>query len=134
MTLQASGQISFDNVNTEVGNTSGTLIGMDWIRSVAKSTVGGSTGVSDMNTLHDKAYYQNNVSGNCNNGNCAVGSANCGNINCINCQIAPLANCLNCDTQKYLQPNCNCNPTYNCTQSQVSYNCNCDCEIWCPCW
>jgi hypothetical protein len=135
MTLPTSGTITYNDVNIEVGNASGTKLGMDWIRSVSKSTIGGATGAfSDLNSLHGKSYYKNNTMGNCNNGNCTTGQGNCGDHNCVNCYNSTLADCVNCDTQKYLQPYSNCDPTYNCTSNQVSVNCNCDCSIWCPCW
>ena len=135
MTLPVSGDITYDQVNVEVGNASATSLGMDWIRGVAKTTIGGPTGViSDMNSLRGLTYYTNDTMGNCDNGNCATGSGNCGNINCTNCYNSTLGNCRNCDTQNYLQPYANCNPTYNCNSNQVSYNCNCDCSIFCPCW
>jgi hypothetical protein len=105
---------------------------MSWVKDNSKTSVGGSTGVvKDMGSLYNKAYYQNNMGGACNNGNC-TNQCNCGNINCNNCVISGTVNCANCDTQKYLQPNCNCNCTYNCTTTTTSYNCNCDCWI-CAC-
>lgn len=135
MTLPTSGEISHNQVNIEVGNTSGTNLGMDWIKSVAKTSVGGSTGViDDLNSLHGLTYYQNNTQGNCDNGNCTTGQGNCGDHNCVNCINVALENCRNCDSQSYLQPYTNCDPVYNCTSTQVSLNCNCDCSWWCPCW
>lgn len=88
-----------------------------------------------------------NCTANCNCGNiqcsnCLItGPSNCSNcqvctaINCSNCQVCTASNCANCancgaincsncDGQNYLQNNCNCACTYNCTQSAVSYNCN----------
>lgn len=63
--------------------------------------------------------------------NCQVCAAiNCSNcqvctpINCANCANCGTINCANCDGQSYLQNNCNCACTYNCTQSAVSYNCS----------
>lgn len=63
--------------------------------------------------------------------NCQVCTAiNCSNCevctpsNCSNCANCGAINCSNCDGQNYLQANCNCACTYNCTQSAVSYNCN----------
>lgn len=52
--------------------------------------------------------------------NCQV----CTPINCGNCANCSPINCANCDGQNYLQDNCNCACTYNCTQSAVSYNCS----------
>ena len=51
--------------------------------------------------------------------NCTV----CTPINCADCSVCSGINCTNCDSQQYLQPNCNCSGGYNCTTSGVSYNC-----------
>jgi hypothetical protein len=89
-----------------------------------------------MDTFRNKAYYQRNMEGNCNNGNCSP--SNCqpdfgngkGKIQCTNCVLTALANCTNCDTTKQLQTNCNCACTYNCSQTNVQYDCNCDCNCF----
>jgi hypothetical protein len=133
MTLPSSGQIGFSDLNTETGQPAGYSASMSWVNSNAKTTIGGSTGViTDMNTMHGLAYYQNNTTGNCANGNC-TSNCNCGDHNCSNCLISGTVNCANCDSQSYLQPNCNCNCTYNCTTSQTSINCNCNCSFICAC-
>lgn len=140
MTLPSSGRITINDVTTEVRTQNGGTLpagyssSLSWIRSNAKATVGGSTGViHTLRSTYDKAYYQNTAAGNCPNGNCATGSGNCGDHNCTNCYNTELTNCTNCDTQKYLQPNCNCACTYNCNSNQVSLNCNCDCSLFCAC-
>jgi len=135
MTLPATGAISISAINTEVGRPSTYTTDMSWIKANAKNTINGATGViNDFNSLHDKAWYANNTAGNCDNGNCATGSGNCGDTNCINCYNTALGNCTNCDgATSFLQPNCNCACTYNCTSNQVSYNCACQCPIVCAC-
>lgn len=130
-------QIALSDVNNEVGWGNPHQLGMDWVRAVGKTGVGGNVNVfSDFNNMHDKAWYQNNNQGNCNNGNC-TSNCNCGNIQCNDCVISGTVNCANCDGQAYLQPNCNCACTYNCTTSNTSYNCNCNCDCFvcaCACW
>jgi hypothetical protein len=134
MTLQSSGAISFQDLKNETGQPAGFSASMQWVKDNGKTAKGGTTGViNDMNTMHDKAYYQDNNSGNCNNGNC-TNDCNCGNVNCFNCVITGAVNCTNCDTKAYLQPNCNCNCTYNCTTGQVSHDCDCACPWICACW
>lgn len=71
------------------------------------------------------------IAGPSNCANCQVCTANnCSNCqvctasNCANCANCSTINCSNCDGQNFLQDNCNCACTYNCTQSAVSYNCN----------
>ena len=92
---------------------------------------------------------------NCGDHNCSnclisgpAGTANCsvctptGSGNCIdggsvgidisvctsystNCSVCNTVNCVGGDTQKYLQPNCNCNGgPFNCTTYAVDVNCN----------
>lgn len=136
MTLPSSGAISIQEVINEVGSSGANSLG--WIRSNSRSTVNGNCGVSDMNSIHGYAWYQNNTHGNCNNGNCSTNCAgNCGNcgayncnctaIQCSNCTLSGI-NCANCDTRAWLQPNCNCACSYNCNQNNTgTYNCNCAC-------
>ena len=134
MTLPASGAIGFSDLNTETGQPPGYSASMSWINGNAKTAIAGSTGViNDLDTIHGLAYYQNNTTGDCNNGNCTNNNQNCGNIQCVNCQITDTVNCVNCDSQEWLQPNCNCACTYNCVQSEVSYNCACACACACEC-
>ena len=134
MTLASSGKLSFSDIETEVGKTVGSQLDMTWVRSNSKLAIGGATGViKDMNSLHNLAWYLNNTQGNCSNGNCSTASSS-GNIQCQNCSLTALSNCVNCDSASYLQPNCNCACTYNCSQvADQSYNCNCDCPLVCAC-
>jgi len=132
MTLPSSGPLTINDVNIETGRGSGTATGLDWIRDNTKDNA------TALGQLYDRAYYQRNVDGNCNNGNC-TSNCNCGNIQCNNCLIAATVNCTNCDAQSWLQGNCNCACTYNCTTSETSYNCNCACACACfvcacACW
>lgn len=125
MTLPASGPISFQNITAETGSPTGYSASMSWVQNNSKPTV------TNMDSLHNRAYYQSTTEGNCNNGNCSENLSS-GNIQCQNCSLAQLANCVNCDTKSYLQPNCNCACTYNCTQvANQSYNCNCNCACAC---
>ena len=93
MTTPNWGQlISLWHVNAEIGNgTNG--IDLNWVRNNTKD------GVANLNSIHDRAWYQRNVDGNCNNGNCNCSNCNCGQANC------PASNCA-CD--------CNCT-AINCT-------------------
>lgn len=127
MTLPASGTITLDNFNTEVGAASGTARDLSWIYSNTKS---GQQSYS-MNGYYSKAWYQRNTDGNCNNGNC-TNNCNCGDTNCTNCIITGTVNCANCDARSWIQNNCNCACTYNCTTSTVSYNCNAFCTTCFP--
>lgn len=133
MTLPNTSQaISFQNIRDETGQPAGFSASMQWVKDNSKNTKGGATGViNDMGSLRDKAYYQDTNSGNCGNGNC-TNACNCGNKNCNNCLISGTTNCVNCDAKAFIQPNCNCACTYNCTTSQTSFNCDCQCWI-CAC-
>ena len=121
MTLPASGSITYNQVNTETGNSATRSFGMNWVRDYATKD-----SIKDLNSLHNRAWYQRNQDGNCNNGNC-TSNCNCGNVNCTDCYIAGAVDCANCDSRSWLQGNCNCACTYNCTTGQVSYNCICLC-------
>ena len=124
MTLPASGAITLANFNTEVGNAAGTPIDIGWIYANAKT---GQKSYS-LGGYYSKAWYQRNMDGNCNNANCTTANTNCttGDFQCLNCYKVAI-NCANCDTRAWLQSNCNCACTYNCTQAQWLYNCNCNC-------
>ncbi len=128
MTLPASGSISLDSVNVEVGSAVDSL---DWVLTNSHTTINSNCGVKNLNSIHGFAWYQNNTAGNCNNGNCTTANCNCGTLNCNNCSLTAI-NCANCDTRAWLQPNCNCACTYNCTQvASMTYNCNCNCTSNC---
>jgi hypothetical protein len=143
MTLPSSGQISFGDIDNEIGAANQSL-SMSWLDTVTKTSVGGSVvALNDLNDLHGLTYYQNNVwNANCNNGNAySTPNCNCGDQNCNNCVNCNAINCSGGDSQAYLQPNCNCyqtnglNCTFNCTTNTVSFNCNCNCTFCaCACW
>lgn len=131
MTLPASGTISLDQFRTEMADTGS--IDLSWISDNTK--VGQRPSPNSMAGYYNKAWYQNNQDGNCNNGNC-TNNCNCGNIQCVNCFISGNVNCTNCDTRPWLQNNCNCACTYNCNYSTTAtYNCDCvcDCGGQCDC-
>ena len=128
-----------------------TTIAVSDVRTEASVTthdVGGGVQGSDLNWLNgyirsdqrpanpnlagfwNKSYYRRNMDGNCtNNGaNCESNcNCNCGNIQCNATANCSAVDCRNCDSQAWLQVNCNCDPTYNCNSNQncYSYNCNC---------
>lgn len=123
MTLPASGAIAMSNFNVELGQASTYSGSMSWVKSLTKAAQVSNS----FNGYYSKAYYQRNADGNCNNGNCASAGGNC-TFQCTNCTLATV-NCANCDAQKWLQNNCNCACTYNCTQvANVLYDCNCNCQ------
>lgn len=128
MTTPASGQIAISDLIANQGGL-GYANSLSWLDSNTKDSV------SDLNSAHARATYQRNVDGNCDNGNCTQSDCNCGNINCPNCLNCNAINCTNCDSREWMQGNCNCACTYNCTQNTRSYNCNCDCLVCaCACW
>jgi len=167
MTTPNFGQpIKISDISTELGLRSNYSSDLKFLNYYLKSPQP-ANGPININTFHNKRYYQLNTQGNCNNGNCTesgsgngnctTGNCNCGNKNCVNCYISGTVNCTNChvcsninctncDTQPYLQADCNCACTYNCSTSAPSYNCtsaqyttNCDCDCWicncvCNCW
>ena len=128
-------QVALSDVNNEVGWGNPHTLGLDWVRGATRVTRGGAVNViSDMNNVHDKAWYSSTMEGNCDNANAGNCNCNCGNKNCGNCTNCNAINCVNCDGGNYyLQPNCNCNCTYNCNVNSVSINCDCDCFV-CNCW
>lgn len=126
MPTPASGTISLSNVNTEIGVAATTARDMSWVRSNTKDTA------SSLGSIYNRAWYQKNNAGNCNNGNCNCGG-NCGNIQCGQCFASQCINCTNCDARAWLQGNCNCACTYNCNANLWSYNCNCACACDCVC-
>lgn len=123
-----SGQISVSDINTEVGLSSTYSSSLNFLNGYI--VAGQRPSSPDMDDFKNKAYFQNNTQGNCNNGNCSTGS-NCGNIQCTNCTLSTI-NCTNCDSQSWLQSNCNCACTYNCDQNaNITYACNCACACAC---
>jgi len=126
MTLQASGQIGIGDVSTEIGQAATFSTNLNFLNELIRSDQRPAT--PSMTNFYSKAYFQNTADGaNCANGNCPA-NCNCGNIQCNNCVITGAVNCGNCDTQAWLQNNCNCACTYNCTLANTSYNCNCACN------
>jgi hypothetical protein len=160
MTLPASGPLAISDINTEIGQAPTYSSSLSFLNGLLKSPPASP----NMSAFYSKAYYQSNKDGNCNNGNCSesggpngncADNCNCGNINCSNCIITGPSdcsncsncnaiNCANCDSQPYLQGDCNCACSYNCTQNAPSYNCTaastsyaCACACWicaCACW
>ena len=129
MTLP-SGQISIANINTEIGRSASYSEDLNFLNGLIRSDQRPAS--PNFNSFKDKAYYQRNQDGNCNNTNCASGASS-GNKQCVNCSLTAI-NCANCDTQNWLQANCNCACTYNCDQhTDQGFNCNCDCSLVCAC-
>ena len=125
MTLPSSGQISFSDVNSKIGQSPSFSSSLQFLNNQIVPTQRPATPA--MNNFYSKNWFQNNTQGNCNNGNC-TSNCNCGNIQCNNCLISGSVNCTNCDAQNWLQTNCNCACTYNCTTAETSFNCNCACN------
>jgi len=125
MTLPASGRIDVGDVSVEIGQARTYSTNLSFLNDLVVSGQRPSTPI--MSGFYSKAYFQNNTQGNCDNGNC-TSNCNCGNIQCNNCLISGTVNCTNCDSQSWLQSNCNCACTYNCSTSETSYNCNCACN------
>lgn len=126
-----TGQISVSQINTEVGATATTQATLQYLNGLIKPAQ--RPAQPNMDAFRAKSWYQRNTDGACNNGNCTTGNCNCGDINCVNCFNTALGNCVNCDTQNWLQTDCNCACTYNCTSNQWSTNCDCDCACDCAC-
>lgn len=132
MTLPASGPLSINDINVELGASGTTTRTLQAIDNLIKPAQRGT--YPNIGQCYSKAYYQKNNDGNCNNGNCNCGNCNCAcDFNCDNCFPNGNINCLNCDTQSWLQTNCNCATAYNCVLGQYPYNCNCDCACDCAC-
>jgi hypothetical protein len=128
MTLPASGQLGFSDINVEIGQASSFSSDLQFLNNqIVPAQRPATPAISNFYNLN---WFQNNTQGNCNNGNCTA-NCNCGNIQCRNCLISGTVNCTNCDAQNWLQTNCNCACTYNCTTSQTSFNCNCNCACAC---
>lgn len=128
MTTPTAGtQIGVNNVDAELG-ISDSNRALDFLNGYIRSDQ--RPGTPNMYSFGSKAYYQRNADGNCNNANinnCTSGDQNCGGRchACVNCQNI---NCVNCDTQNWLQANCNCACTYNCNSNVDCFNQNCACS------
>lgn len=129
MTTPASGEIAISDCSVEIGQAEKWSNSLSFLNGV---TLPASRPEDpNLDSLHGLTYYQNNNKGNCNNGNCTNPNCTGGNIGPVNCRSTAI-NCANCDTQKWLQSNCNCNCTYNCNQvTDQYYNCNCNCNCNC---
>jgi hypothetical protein len=126
MTLPASGQIGISDVSTEIGQATNFSTSLNFLNGLIRSDQRPAN--PSLTAFYSKTYFQNNNEGNCANGNC-TNNCNCGNIGGANCFINGTVNCANCDSQAWLQNNCNCACTYNCTfAATASYNCNCACN------
>jgi hypothetical protein len=120
-----SGQIGINDINTEVGLSSTYSSDLNFLNGKIKPSIRPTA--PNMASFQSKTYFQNTTEGNCNNGNCQ-NNCNCGNIGGDNCFINGGVNCANCDDQSYLQSNCNCACSYNCTYTNsASHACNCTC-------
>lgn len=126
MTLQTSGQISVSDISQEIGQAATYSTDLNFLNGLIRSDQRPSN--PSMTGFYGKTYFQNTADGaNCANGNC-TSACNCGNIQCNNCLISGSINCGNCDSQAWLQNNCNCACTYNCTRAETTYACNCACN------
>ena len=123
MTLPSSGPIGIADVNVEIGQSATFTEDLGFLNGLLLAPASSP----NLGAFYSKAYFQDTMAGNCNNGNCAY-NCNCGNIQCTNCTNCNNINCANCQPQAYLQTNCNCACTYNCSTNPVSYNCNCACN------
>jgi hypothetical protein len=123
MTLPASGPISIGAVSVEIGQSATFTDDLSFLNGLLLTPAA----QPNLSAFYSQAYFQNTTQGVCNNGNCSY-NCNCGNIQCTNCTNCNAINCANCQPQSYLQTNCNCACTYNCSTNQVSYNCNCACN------
>jgi hypothetical protein len=126
MTLPVSpNPISISQINTEIGVTATTSATLSYLNGLIKPMQRPS--YPNMDAFRGKTYYQKTNSGNC-TVNCPS-DCNCGGLDSgVNCIISGAVNCVNCDTQRWIQSDCNCGPAYyNCTYSTYSYDCDCDC-------
>jgi hypothetical protein len=126
-TTPSSGQIKFSDLNKALQISAGTSLALSWVKGKQKAPTDNIAGA------YGEDYFQRNIDGNCDNGNCTnLPDATGGGVyNCTNCKITGTVNCTNCDTQAYLQTNCNCACSYNCTQGTILQNCNCNCLCHC---
>lgn len=129
MTLPvAPNSISVSQINTEIGSATTTSRTLLFLNDLIKPAQRPAT--PNMNSFRGLTYYQRNVDGNCNNGvNPADCACDCGNKACTACTVSGPINCANCDTQSWLQTNCNCACTYNCALTDCfSFDCDCACS------
>ena len=125
MTITESGIIAVSDVNVEIGQPANFSSNLRFLNDLIKPNQRPEPPAMD--NFYGKTYYTQVVGLNCDNGNCNC-RGNCGNIQCTNCYNIQCVNCSQSDSQNWLQANCNCACTYNCTAGEVSYNCNCACN------
>ena len=124
MTTPSSGPIGISDISIAIGQGATFTDDLSFLNGLLLTPASSP----NLGAFYSKAYFQNTTQGNCNNGNC-TNNCNCGNIQCTNCYIDGTVNCANCQPQQYLQTNCNCACTYNCSYAtNVTYNCNCACN------
>ena len=124
----SAGTISIDQIRSEVGITSGDL---SFLNGYVKPGIRPTS--PNMASFWSLRYYLQNTAGNCND----AGASNC---NCDNCS-SPIGNCsttnncsnincVNCDTQNWLQLG-DCNQPgliYNCVSDQNCFLVDCNCS------
>jgi hypothetical protein len=125
MTLQTTGTLAVSDINTEIGLSSTYSDDLAFLNNKIVAAQRPTT--PNFGAFYGLTHFQNSTQGNCDNANAAGVNCNCGNVNCSATANCAGINCTNCDTQPWLQTNCNCACTYNCTNNQncFSYNCNC---------
>jgi len=125
MTLQTTGTLAVSDINTEIGLSSTYSDDLAFLNNKIVAAQRPTT--PNFGAFYGLTHFQNSTQGNCNNANAAGVNCDCGNVNCSATANCAGINCTNCDTQPWLQTNCNCACTYNCTNNQncFSYNCNC---------
>ena len=144
MTLP-TGQISVTDIEAEVGISLLSQEDLSFLNDFILPAI--KPGSPNLGSFQGLRYFQNNTAGNCNNGGSSNCNCNCGNqpasydqygnvtsyrsgLNCHACTNCGPTNCVNCDTQSWLQTG-NCNqqpaPVYNCDANVncFSYDCNC---------
>jgi len=129
MPTPSSGSISVSDINVEVTAPSTTTRTFSALNDLLKPAQRPAT--PNMQAFYSKRWYLKNNDGNCNNGNCNCGT-NCGVFDCNQCIASQCVNCVNCDTQNWLQSDCNCACTYNCNAINC-YTVDCDCACDCAC-
>ena len=127
-TPQAPNPISVSDARSEVGVSTNSSTGgadLNWLNGYIKPAIRPSS--PNLESFYNLAYFTRNIDGNCDNSNASNCNCNCGNIQCNATANCTNIQCVNCDSTSYLQANCNCACTYNCTSDQncYSYNCNC---------
>lgn len=123
MTLPASGAISLNHVNTEVGVASGTSRSLEWVKANTWFNY------SDLKSLYGLAYYTPRSSRNAINRLANGTTTNCGGAYGSGDLQCTITSQCSYSHGTHLQANCNCNCNYS-----NRYNCNCDCNCNCSCF